>query len=84
MNNLFSLQKNNSVSKERLQIRHYLVSSIVFTIFALICSHLVVKSVDNPYRANRLQSQLSVCHIIALHVISFSTLIVGNSSEKEK
>jgi len=83
MNNLFSLQKN-SVSKERLQIRNYLVSSVVFTVFALICSHLVVKSVDNPYTANKLQSQLSVCHIIALHVISFSTLIVGNSSEKEE
>ncbi|MGK7934465.1 MAG: hypothetical protein AB4206_01440 [Xenococcaceae cyanobacterium] len=85
MNNLSALKKNNSVSKQRLQIRNYLVSSVVFTIFALVCSHLVVKSsVENPYRANRLQSQLSVCHIIVLHLLSFSTLLGGNSSEKEE
>ena len=82
MNNL-SFKKNNSVSKERLQIRNYLVSSVVFTVFALVCSRLILKSVDNPYLANKLQNQLSMCHIVALHVISFSTLIVGNSSEKE-
>ena len=84
MNNLSSFKKNNSVSKERLQIRNYLISSVVFTVFALICSHLVVKSVSNPYLANKLQNQLSVCHIIALHVISFSTLIVGNFSDKDE
>ena len=84
MNNLFSLKKNNSVSKERLQIRNYLLSSFIFTAFALICSRSVVNSVSNPDLAHKLQAKLSTCHIIALHVISVSTLIVGTSSDKEE
>ena len=81
MNNLSLFKKHNSVSKERLQIRNYLLSSVVFTVFALICSRSVVNSVSNPDLANKLQARLSFCHIIALHVISFSTLIMGTSSD---
>ncbi len=84
MNNLFSFKKHNSVSKERLQIRNYLLSSFIFTAFALICSRSVVNSVPNPDLANKLQAKLSTCHIIALHIISVSTLIVGISSDKEQ
>ncbi len=87
MNNLSSLssfKKKNSPSKERLQIRNYVISSIVFTFFALFCSHLVLKSVSNPYTANKLPNQLSACHIVALHAISLSLLFLGSSCEEEK
>ena len=45
---------------------------------------MMVRSVKNPYLANKLQNQLSMCHIIALHVISFGGLIIGgNFSDKD-
>ena len=84
MNNLSSLKKKNSPRRERLQIRNYLSSSVVFTIFALVCSHSVVSSVSNPHLANKLQARLSLCHIIALHALGVSTLVIGTFSGKEE
>ncbi len=84
MNNLSSIKKKNSPSQERLQIRNYLVSSVVFTVFALVCSRSVVNSVADPYLAHKLQARLSLCHIIALHALGVSTLVIGTFSGKEE
>ena len=83
MNNLFSIKKDNSLNKDKLQIRNYLVQSIIFTIFASICISVVVKSVDDPLVANAVQKKLCTYHIIILHALGFSTLLVGAFSEKK-
>ena len=80
MNNLINegkllrqIDKNNdSVEKFRLQIKHYLICSLVFTLFALACSRLVLNNISDPNLANRLSDRLSMFHVVALHSISLS------------
>ena len=81
---LIFLKKENSLRREKLQIRNFLVSSIIFTVFAIVCSLSVTNSIANQKLANNLQNKLSWSHIIALHAVGFGILFGGNFSDTKK
>ena len=80
---LIFLKKENALRKERLQIRNFLISSIIFTVFAIICSLSVTNSVSDRQLAKGLQNKLSLSHIVALHAIGMSTLIFKGENKSD-
>ena len=81
LSKISSVKKKSPVSKERLQIRNFVLSSIVFSVFAVVCSLSISSSINDPYKADRLQNKLGAVQIVGLHIIGLGTLILGKKDE---